>query len=97
MDVLFRVIVFWFHVRCASGSDRCLGVPSPLVGEGQGGGCPRTPSSPLNPCLERWPVRSRRFKKARTGSGRRKNPPPCPSPTRGEGTLKLPTEQGQPM
>src|SRR5689334_13646646 len=69
------------RVRCEGA---CHTVPSPLAGEGQGGGWPRSTELKARPRLE-----TARF----AGSLDRKPvaallyPPPCPSPARGEGTL----------
>src|SRR6476620_2998239 len=79
------------QVRCWRWAERCHNVPSPLAGEGQGGGYNSAASGflsndPANPAKCCSPLSVSSLGRD-SSSALRRHPSPCPSPARGEGTV----------
>src|SRR5262245_6448890 len=77
------------RVRC---EERCHSVPSPLAGEGKGGGYNKH-SGCFHPMSDKCRSKTSDFRNLRAQRASRavryRHPPPCPSPARGEGTVCL--------
>src|SRR5215813_1954102 len=84
------------QAHCLSCEGACHSVPSPLVGEGQGEGYNNSAASLLESAINNGAQPSFSSPCTSLALGARRHPSPCPSPTRGEGTLWHCSAQPQP-